>query len=490
MPTFTHYNGELLAHRTDAIAKGRLEAAAHRPPSDSSRMDQHEASVQSEAEQWMASERHLFDSVLTDASRSAVELQQKVHELQGRIEQLLADDALDSAVKADMAEDRQPLIEATEARMRAQVDCRHFRIQNGITEEAVYPESKIWHFGIIAILALIETSVNTVFYENAQGLLGGFIVALAVSAINMLSALALGNFFRFKNLSATNKKALGWLSFIAFVTLSIYCNALFAAFRAEYQLLADPTDAMQVRTAFTKATEEASKIFLLRMHFGDLMSFILFFIGLLLSGFAFYKGYTLDDRFPGHGPKDRLVKAAQKREQELEERLRQKVKDFLHTRRHQLQAVVHEPAQIANSVAIRSASLQQAASVYKTQQDAVQRDFSVILSAYRGANAAVRATEPPQYFRHIPDLLLPINDAVLQNAFASLTNVQQQARDLGDKYQAALNAKLNELQRNAAAILNEKFAAFLSSVESEAETVINRQTVSIRTPSATVANAV
>ena len=72
--------------------------------------------------------------------------------------------------------------------MRAEVDLRHFRAMHGIQEQAVYPDSLLWHVGVIAVLALSETLVNAVFYENAQGLLGGFVVALSVSAAHAAEA--------------------------------------------------------------------------------------------------------------------------------------------------------------------------------------------------------------------------------------------------------------------------------------------------------------
>lgn len=480
MPTFTQYAGELTSRLDDMVQKGRAEAAAHRPPSEATKMDQHEAAVQTEAERWAASENQILSSIVTNASRSAAEIQQKALELEGRIEQFLADSSLDSAVAADMAEDRHALVQCTEARMRAEVDWRHFRVQNRITEQAVYPESRVWHFAIIILLSFLETCMNAFFYENAQGLLGGFAVAAGVAVVNMAGALVLGIGFRYKNLRASDKRALGWACLAVFIVLTIYCNALFAAFRGEYQQLADPTDPRQIRAAFTLATEAASRVFIFNMHFPDLMSFILFGLGLLLSSFAFYKGYTIDDKFPGYGAKDRAVKAARAAEQVKQEAVRQRVKELLQNRRHQLQALIHEPAQLVNAVGARAADLQHATSAYATQQDAVQRDFALLLRTYRDANIAIRATEPPVYFRNVPDLRMPPNQAAIASAAQSLVSVQESVRQLRDKHQAALNAKLNELQRDTATLLNQAFAKFLEGVEADAETVINRETATIR----------
>jgi len=479
MTLIQQYNGELLARQSDLISKGRLEAAEHRPPSDATRCDQHEAEAQAEGEKWIAAAHHALSIDTTEASRSAGELQQKLLELKGKLDQLLADDSLKSTVSAEMADERQALVVATEARLRAQVDLRSFRARHAITEPAQYPDSRIWHFAIIAALALIETMVNAFFYENAQGLLGGFTVALGVAAVNMVGALLLGMLFRYKNVADLDKRVAGWACLVAFVVLSIYCNALFAAFRAEYQLLTDPTDAGQLRQAFRAAAEAAGGVFILRMQFGDFMSFILFGIGLLLSCFAFYKGYTFDDPYPGHGPKDRVLKAAFQVEHSKQDGLRQRIKDLLQRRRHNVQAMIHEPMQLANAAGSRIAALEHAQSHFWTKQEAIQRDFALMLRSYRDANTAVRGTPTPPHFGNTPDLRLPPNSEMIAGVAQTIGSVQKGASLLHFQNQNAINQKLNDLQEHGARILNETVAAFIASVERDAETNINKHIQSI-----------
>lgn len=437
-------------------------------------MDQNETEVHSAAQKHVAEEHQIFTAALTETSRSAVDLHQKVLELEGRMEQLLADNSVQSSIAADMAEDRQALVAATETRMRAQVDLQYFRARHSITEPAQYPDSHWLHFGIILALALGETAINAFFYENAQGLLGGFIVALAVAGINMFGALVLGMLFRYKNVADREKKIGGWACAVLFILLTIYCNALFAAFRSEYQVLTDPTDAMQVRQAFRRASEAAAQVFLINMDFGDLMSFILFGVGILLSGFAFYKGYTYDDKYPGHGDKDRAVKAAKREEQTRQEALREKVKGLLNARRQQIQNMLHEPAQLVSAAGTRAAALEHSRNAFEAQQGAVQRDLELLLRTYRDANTSIRATRPPAYFTVIPSVLLTLNTAAIDNTMSQLGAAAESARALRQRFQEPLNAKLNTLQANAATILNQEFEAFLKDVERDAEALINR----------------
>jgi hypothetical protein len=489
MPIYTSYAGEIAAQLDEYRSQGQKEAAAHRPPSDSLRMDQYEAALHADADKWLTTEQRLFDAVLTETSQAVVDTHQKTVTLQNNVDQLLSDSSLLTTVKADMADERGKLVAATEKRMRAEVDWRNLRLSNNISAQAVYPESHILHFGIIAVLALVETFINAFFYENAQGLLGGFFVALGVSIVNMGGAVSLGFGFRHKNLRATESKLAGWTCLFMFVVISIYCNALFAAFRSEYQLLADPTDPLQVRKGFALAAANAGRVFFLDMHIADLSSFVLFALGIFLSGFAFYKGYSLDDRYPGYGKLDRLVKACRVAEAELQELLRQRVRDWLHHRRADVQSALNEPSQIIGLTSRRIADLTSAEICLKNQAATIQRDFAMVLSAYRNANTAVRATEPPAYFRETEDLSGRVNGAGAKQLVQQVEAIQIDIKHFRETYQEPLNAKLQGLQSDSALILNNHFFEFLKDVESEAQERINRTVAAIHRATVGAVNA-
>lgn len=469
-----NYQGEISSSLAEYRNKGHKEASKHRPPTDATGMDHNETSLLSNSEKWLVDEQRLFDFSVTDASRAGVEAQQKAVELQAKVDQLVSDTSLLSTIEADMSGDRQALVAATEARMKTEVDYRSFRATNGITEQARYPESHVMHFAIVLGLALLETIINAFFYENAQGLMGGFTVALGVAAVNMGGAMMLGSGFRYKNLAALEMKIMGWLCLALFLVFSIYCNALFASFRAEYQLLVDPSEYIQLRQAFALAAGEAKKIFVFDMQVADLTSFILLGLGVFLSLLAFYKGYTFDDRFPGHGFKDRNMVAAQRAELEKQDLLRQKVKDFLQHRRGEVQAAIHEPAQLINRVSSRLADLQNAQAMLKTQSESVQRDFALVLGAYRDANTSVRATDPPKYFKEIPDLTHRVSDAGATPLVQSLNRALEELKALREKHQVPLNDRLSQLQGAAAAIMSKTFTQFLADVELEAKGRIDR----------------
>jgi hypothetical protein len=479
MPTHNSYSGELASKLQEYRSRGHKEASQHRPPPDATAPDQHESELKSEAEGWLNSEQSLFDATLTEASRSATEARQKSFELKTSFDQLVGDDTAQSTVEAELAGDRAALVKATEARLRAEADIRYFKEINNIHEEARYPDSALWHFGVLAILALIEVVVNAFFYENSQGLLGGIVVAIGIAALNMGSALGLGYFFRFSNLASMEKKVFGWTALVGFALIAIFCNALFASFRSEYQVVVDPSEAAQVTEAFRRAWPEAVLIFKADMQFKDHWSFILFGIGIVLSIWAFWKGYTLDDKYPGHGQKDRDYKKALANEHEQQDKVRQKVKDLLHHKKAAVQAAIHEPATQVGMLARRIADLTHARGFLTSQAAAVQRDYTLVVEAYRHANASIRSLTAPAYFKEPTTLSTCVDGEGAVPVIAELSTVQVELKSLAEEHRQALNAKLNVLQEDATNILTKSMAAYLDEVRKEAQDNIARMTHTI-----------
>jgi hypothetical protein len=474
MPTYTSYSGELANKLQEYRAKGQKDASRNRPPPDSGSPDQHESALKSEAESWVNAQQALFDNAVVDVSRAVVESRQKAGDWEAQVSMLVSDDTTTSGVEAELAGLRTPLVKATERRLKLEADYNYFRVHNNIHEEADYPESRYMHFGIIAVLALVETVVNTVFYENAQGLIGGFVVALGIALFNLLTSMALGVGFRYKNLADSEKKVLGWLALAAFVLLAVFSNALFAAFRAQYQLVVDPSEVEQLNAAFHKAWPEALLIFKLDPQFHDITSFLLFGLGILLSLTAFYKGYTFDDKFPSHGAKDRAFKKALEEELRQQEQVRQKVKELLHQRKSAVQAALQEPAAQIGLLARRVADLTHARGALENQAAAVQRDYAMVTEAYRHANTAVRALPPPAYFKEPAVLTLKPDGSAADRVLAELKDVQDQLKTVAEQWREKLQDKLKELQNDSHNILNSLLSQFMAEVAKEAQEQVSR----------------
>lgn len=472
MPNITSYSGQLAAKVQDYRTISMKEAAKHRPPQDAAGPDQHEVALKAEAEGFVNTEQRLFDSSLTDASKEAVQARQKAIQHQFLVDQLVSDTGTLSAVDAELSTDRTALVQATEARLHMQAELNYFRGVNGIHEEAHYPESKLWHFGIIAGLTVLEMVANAFFFENSQGLLGGLAVAGGIAVVNMCTALLLGMGFRFKNLASIEMKVVGWMSLAFFFGLTLFCNALFASFRSEYQLVVDPSESAQVSAAFMRAWPQAVALFKVQMEWRDQTSFILFIFGILLSIMAFWKGYTLDDKFPDYGRKDRKFKELASEEARLHNEAHKKVKALLHNRKAAVTAAIQEPNIQVGVLAHRVADLQHARHQLQGQAVAIEREYQMVIDAYRGANIGIRAVPPPAYFQTRPLLSVRADVAQAEVVITELIHVQEEVKRIAAQHKDGLNERMQTLQDNTSEVLKTTMGRFMGSVLEDAEEAV------------------
>ncbi len=468
------YAGQLAGRLEEYRELGRKEATKHRPPTAATHPDTHEVALKSQADGFISREQANFDAVVADADRSTLDANSRVVELRSDIAQALADDTVLTRVGAELATDRTALVDATASRIRAEVSWRGFRATNGITDVANYPESKILHWAIIVALSFVETMANAFFYRNDSGLLGGFFVALAVAVVNMGSSAGLGTLFRRKNLAEPSQKYFGWAALAIFLPLTLFCNALFAAFRSAFEAMADAGDGAQLREAFQTAWAEAGGFFVGNFHFGDLSSFLLFMTGIILSLIAFWKGYTSDDPYPGHSLRDRALKAAREAETKRQDLVKQKLKDFLVAHRNHVQGLSGATGTLITMLSHRTSALGHAKRSLETNAAAVERDYHLVLDAYRQANLAIRGTAPPDYFTNMPEVASKTSTQAagpveheMQAVLDLLEQLQRQHRD-------ELNGKLNQLQVQMAEILKTTYDGFLESVDKDAQTAVQR----------------
>ena len=79
-------------------------------------------------------------------------------------------------------------------RARSGTRARVFVRDEGLARDARYPASRWLHLGLVAVLLLIESWANARFFSEASdfGLLGGFLGAFCVAAVNVGSGFATG----------------------------------------------------------------------------------------------------------------------------------------------------------------------------------------------------------------------------------------------------------------------------------------------------------
>jgi len=190
-------------------------------------------------------------------------------------------------------------VNSQESHLRDREDARRwlqdFRLGNGrLTRPAVYPESLTLHYGIALVAIVGESLANSFFFAQGSelGLLGGWITAFFTSVANVVFSMLFAGFLclRQTNHDKQFRKILGWMGFLVCLIILLFLQLAIAHYR---ELAMKSTDA-----------EFISALPALWQHpFGleDMQSFVLILIGISISVLAIWKGYTLDDEYPGYG---------------------------------------------------------------------------------------------------------------------------------------------------------------------------------------------
>ncbi|MDR5834567.1 hypothetical protein [Caballeronia sp. LZ034LL] len=463
------YSGQLLSKQDYYARKGIEQGSKSLPSGLSQTLDSYETQLQAEAQRLVASDRGDFASRQATRIESLGSINDSLSRTPAQCVALLDDSPLSVTVSHTREQQRPVLVRLREDQLMREAELKAFRALNRITERASYPESPALPYLWLVPIILFETVCNAVFYENAQGLLGGAVVAFAVSFVNLGIAFGLGVAFRYKNLSAPHKKATGWVALVLASVVAIYFNAIFSAYRSEYQLLTDPSDIVEAGEAFKRAMSVAGQVFIGHLPSNDFMSFILFFIGLLLSLLAFCKGYNSDDRYPRHSKHDRLFMQASRAYDDAMEQVRLKVTEEIQRRLNGM-ASAKAPLdqggprldQLRNSLSVDINAL-------KESLNQLQRDFALVLDTYRQQNVSVRPVPPPDYFAQTPDLIQPYLSVDVSEFHSDLDKVEQRLNAHRSTYLSQLNEVMRDLDNEGRAQQGPAMTAFAADITQEAQ---------------------
>lgn len=100
-----------------------------------------------------------------------------------------------AGVEHDLASDHTVIPLRQEQQLRRR-DLRAFVRERRLMREASYPTSRLLHFGIIALVVVVESVANAEFFASVStlGLVGGFLQAVGVSLVNVVSGVLAGYF--------------------------------------------------------------------------------------------------------------------------------------------------------------------------------------------------------------------------------------------------------------------------------------------------------
>lgn len=305
------------------------------------------------------------------------------------------------------------LAQAKENETRALKHLRWFQGTHRLQHrQASYPESQLYHFAIVAALALVEwVSLSTFYAEGSDfGLLGGVLIAMTLSLVNLSLAILSGNLLRYVNHRSARRK---WLALGAVVFLTA-CFLLVTLGAAHYRVatndIAQAQPAVstpgsgQIPPRFAEVDQwRAAKLAWQRLAanpfgFEDVFSWILVVLALIFGIFAAYKGYTVDDAYPGYGEVDREVKARRAAYEAAKTeycRLVDQVFD------RTLQEQAHLLSEVKSNIDYYQqliSNTEEQRRTFAREAAELQDACNVVLKGYRQANVRARKSPAPPYF--------------------------------------------------------------------------------------------
>lgn len=174
-----------------------------------------------------------------------------------------------------------------------------------IERSAIYPDSHILTFSVLAALVLFEGLANAYFFAGSSdlGLLGGWLQAITVSFVNVITAFFVIGFLCLRHLTNPQKR---WSFFAAAAGLPVAI-----AFIVVLNLAAAHyRDLLEIHAASLAlgGTEVTGELIAPIQHliadpfaFQTLEAYLLLTLGLTFAIIAAYKGRTFDDAIPGFG---------------------------------------------------------------------------------------------------------------------------------------------------------------------------------------------
>ena len=168
-----------------------------------------------------------------------------------------------------------------------------FKLDNRLSRPAHRGMNPIYAWSTVGVSWLIESVLNTTFLRvnDDFGLLGGFVAACVVAAINIfVSALAGRFFWPYLRHRSTIKKVTGAFFTLVWLLGIVLWNLLAGHFR-------------DAKAAGTEAPESAAITYLLNtpFQFDSIYSYGLLVAGIVFAIVAAFAAFRTDDPYPGYG---------------------------------------------------------------------------------------------------------------------------------------------------------------------------------------------
>lgn len=297
---------------------------------------------------------------------------------------------------------------------------------------AEYPDSKLFHWAVVAAMVFTESVANSYFFAKGSdlGLIGGALQALLISAVNIGIALLAGNYL-LRNLNHIDiaRRMIAGAGLAVYVAFVVAFNLATAHYRA--LLETDPL------TALLKTIPSLRRA---PFSFDNFDATILLFIGILFAVAAMIKSYKADSPYPGHGPLTRRHKAAVDLYNDAKQEAHDEAHEIIGTLSERADEILRQAKRDAFEQPVIIERLEHFVDEYGRYQSKLQDAQTALLKTYRERNVAVRSNKPPAYFstfpilppeKPLPNIDLDANRAIAAKASGFLDQIDDEVGIFG-----------------------------------------------------------
>jgi hypothetical protein len=474
--------------------KARDAGVKDLPPPNSTDLDANEREFFTYFSEMLREGRTECDATLAKHALDRTATSAKIDLIQTRNSLAGLFNAIEPDLTRKKQDHQQDLERAKDQEARSLRYLRHFQQEHGLQNRAADPRpDPVWHFAVVAAFAVVEWVALSIFYAEGSdfGLLGGVLMAMALSIINIDLAVFAGAVVRYVNHKSLARKVLGLLAAALLAILFLAATGFAAHYRNAVRDIASAGE-NQSQSALqggpgqmTKGPQapraeddqwKASKLAWqqYREHgfvFDDVLSWLLVILAIMFGIVAAWKGYGIDDRYPGYGPISREYEQ-HRAAYEAEKKKYTDIVDGVFTvagrAQQDLLRNVRRDIEYFQDLASKSESQ---VSLYAQLCQQYTQACNDVLFRYRELNRQVATSPAPAYFKksvsfesgllQLPEALSARERSLLEEYKAAIREFTQVVHD-DDARRQALRAehlgKLGDFFDRIERAINEKLA--------------------------------
>ncbi len=374
--------------RLQSSEEGKSRGAKGLPPLESTINDEIELKIQNTYQE-------MVDKTAADVNESLVTYNQRIMsvDLNGMIDNI-RDEARSkiSEFHAEVTKGANDLQNEKEDVKEKLQDRKIFREDNYLRRSASYPDTfgKIIRYFVLLLLFVFESIGNAVFLAkgNEGGIIGAYGESLAISFVNVGSAIIVGTW--------VTRGMFGRNVFLKLISFALVSSAIL--FSGVLNLVVAHYRELSGAGLFGDAGAEAIQR-ILETPFGltDLQGWLLFSVGWLFWVIAILDSHTMDDRFPSYGKVDRSLKKARKNYAEIKASIIEDLSDKRIEGESEIKQIRSDLTEVyarVNEIINRRTALLKDYEMFTEQ---AKRFSSQSLEKYRNANREERSAAPKSF---------------------------------------------------------------------------------------------